>query len=124
MNEEEYSLSVNAYTFAIMTLMKTNELARLFEGSQNFKMLSNLLEKECLQSSQIAYQVVCTLWILSYHEFTHKYFEDYELALIEKVTKIMDFFSKEKIARIILMLYDNIKKVKACEEHLSDIDAL
>lgn len=36
----------------------------------------------------------------------------------------MDFFSKEKIARIMLMLFDNLKSVKQCEEHFSDIDAL
>ena len=64
------------------------------------------------------------LWILSYHEFAHKHFEDYTLALIEKVSKILDFFSWEKIARITLMLFDNVKEITVCQEHLSDIDAL
>jgi hypothetical protein len=50
------------------------------------------------------------LWILSYHEFAHKYFEDYTLAIIEKTSKVLDFFSWEKIARIMLMLFDNLKE--------------
>ena len=61
---------------------------------------------------------------MSYHEFTHKYFEDYTIAIIEKVSKILDFFSWEKIARIMLMLFDNLKEIPVCQEHLSDIDAL
>lgn len=64
------------------------------------------------------------LWILSYHDFTHKYFEDYTLAIIEKVSKILDYFSWEKIARIMLMLFNNLKEITVCQEHLSDIDAL
>lgn len=68
--------------------------------------------------------MVCILWILSYHEFTHKFFEDYTIAIIEKVSKILDFFSWEKIARIMLMLFDNLKENAVCQEHLSDIDAL
>jgi hypothetical protein len=54
------------------------------------------------------------LWILSYHDFTHKYFTDYTLAIIEKVSKILDYFSWEKIARITLMLFDNLKGVPDC----------
>lgn len=64
------------------------------------------------------------LWILSYHKFARQYFEDYTLALVEKVTKIMDFFTWEKIARIVLMLYDNLKEVEVCQDHFSDIDCL
>ena len=36
----------------------------------------------------------------------------------------MDYFSKEKIARIMLLLFDNLKGVKEVDDHLSDIDAL
>lgn len=36
----------------------------------------------------------------------------------------MDYHSKEKIARIMLMLFDNLKEITTCQEHLSDIDAL
>ena len=64
------------------------------------------------------------LWILSYHDFTHEFFEDYTLAIIEKVTKVMDYHSKEKIARIMLMLFDNLKDISDCQDHLSEIDAL
>ena len=64
------------------------------------------------------------LWILSYHDFSHKYFEDYRLAIIEKVSKTLDFFSWEKIARVMLLLFDNVKEIPVCQEHLSDIDAL
>lgn len=87
-------------------------------------MISDLLEGPCLEQPQIGYNVVVILWILSYHEFTHKYFEDYTIAIIEKVSKILDFFSWEKIARIMLMLFDNLKEIPVCQEHLSDIDAL
>ena len=51
-------------------------------------------------------------------------FEDYRLALMEKVAKILDFFNKEKIVRIILMLFDNIKQNEICLEQLSDINAV
>ena len=35
----------------------------------------------------------------------------------------MDYFSWEKIARVILLLIDNLKEIPGCQEHLSDIDA-
>jgi len=54
------------------------------------------------------------LWTLSYHKFALEYFEDYTHSLIEKVTKILDFFSWEKIARVILMLFDNLKDEAEC----------
>ena len=107
-----------------MTLLKTNQLAREFSTLHSFKIISDLLEGPCIENPQVGYNVVALLWILSSHEFTHKHFEDYTLAIIEKVSKIMDFFSWEKIARIMLMLFDNLKEVAACQEHLSDIDAL
>ena len=66
--------------------------------------------------------MIATLWILSYHDFSLQYFEDYTIAIIEKVSKILDFFSWEKIVRIMLMLFDNLKKHPVCQDHLSDID--
>ena len=51
-------------------------------------------------------------------------FEDNNLAIIEKASKLLDYHSKEKIIIIYLMLIDNLKDVKGgCEEHFSDIDA-
>lgn len=76
------------------------------------------------ESAQIAYQVVATLWILSYQEYSHEYFENYSNAIIEKVSTILDFFSWEKIVRIMLMFFDNLKENPICQEHLSDIDCL
>ena len=105
---------MNAYTFALMTILKTNDLAKEYSTKHSFAMISNLLDNECLNSYQVSYNVLCMLWILSYHTFTHQYFEDYTLNIIEKVTKVMDYHSKEKIARIMLMLFDNLKDIPDC----------
>jgi hypothetical protein len=121
---KNFSLSINAYTFALLTILKTNDLAKEFSTKQSFTMISYLLDSECLQSHQVSYNVLCMLWILSYHDFTHEYYEDYTMAIIEKVTKVMDYHSKEKIARIMLMLFDNLKDIPDCQDHLSEIDAL
>jgi len=119
------TLSHEAFTFAIMTILKTNELAKIFcENRASFDIISKYLEGPCLEKPQIGYNVMVILWILSYHEFAHQYFEDYTLAIIEKTSKVLDFFSWEKIARMMLMLYDNLKENPICQEHLSDIDAL
>ena len=64
------------------------------------------------------------LWILSFQPNAIKFFADFNHNLIEKVTKIMDYFSWEKIARCILQLYDNLKGVPEVQDHFSDIDAL
>ena len=50
--------------------------------------------------------------------------EDNRFNIIEKVSRILDYFNKEKIVRIILMLYDNVKTNELCLESLSDINAL
>jgi hypothetical protein len=60
---------------------------------------------------------------MSYNEFAHAFFEDDELLLIEKVAKILDYFKREKIVRIILLLLDNLKDIKGCQDYLSDVDA-
>lgn len=118
-------LSHQAYTFALMTILKTNELAKIFcENKSSFKIISDYLEGPSLSQPQIGYNVMVILWILSYHSFAHIYFEDYTLAIIEKTAKVLDFFSWEKIARMMLMLFDNLKENQICQEHLSDIDAL
>ena len=61
---------------------------------------------------------------MSYHEFSYELFEDYSSGVIEKVSKILDFFSWEKIVRIMLNLFGNLKHNAVCQEHLSDIDCL
>lgn len=50
--------------------------------------------------------MVCILWILTYHPFALKGFTDYNLMIVESVAKILDYFNKEKIVRIILMMFD------------------
>jgi hypothetical protein len=51
---------------------------------------------------------------MSYNEFAHAFFEDDELLLIEKATKVLDYFKREKIVRIILLMLDNLKDIKGC----------
>jgi V-type H+-transporting ATPase subunit H len=117
-------LSPHAQSFAIMTLVKTNQLAREFSNVLGFNILSKYLDGPCLQNAQIAYHVISALWILSFHEFAHSFFEDYTQGIIEKVSKVLDYFSWEKIVRIMLMLFENLKTNAVCQEHLSDIDCL
>jgi len=120
----ETYLSLNALSFALFVLMKTNHLAREFCNELGYKILLEFLENECLTNAQIAYNIVGCLWILSYHDKSHIFFEDYGRAVIEKVSKILDYFSWEKLVRIMLMLFDNLKENAVCQEHLSDIDCL
>jgi hypothetical protein len=120
----ENIITINALSFAILTMVKKNELAQKFCSPLGFKILNDFLEQACLENAQIAYNVVATLWILSYHEFSHKFIEDYTIGIIERTSKILDFFSWEKIVRILLMFFDNIKMNPVCQEHLSDIDCL
>jgi len=62
---------------------------------------------------------------MSYHEFTLKHFEDYSLYIIERAVKILDFFNKEKVVRIVLLLLDNLKTAsEGCHEIMSDIGVL
>lgn len=90
----------------MMYLLKSNELAKEFVDQNGFELLTNYLEDQCLSDHQIAYNVVCTLWIISNHKFAMKGFEDYRFMVLEKVAKILDYFNKEKNVRIILMLFD------------------
>lgn len=65
---------------------------------------------------------MCSLWILSYHHFSVKMFEDPNMDLIEKIQRILDYFTKEKIVRIILLLFDNLLSSQACLEIMSDLN--
>ena len=118
------TLNINAYTFALMYLLKTNELAKEFVDQGGFELFHRYLNNECLKSNQIAYNVINSLWIISYHPFSLKGFEDYRLEIIERVAKVLDYFSKEKIVRIILLLFDNLKNNEVCLELLADINAV
>ena len=117
-------LSLNALSFALVTMVKTNQLAREFSNVLGFQIMNEFLEGPCLDSPQIAYNIITALWILSYHDFSLKYFEDYSIGIVEKVSKILDQFSWEKIVRIMLMLFNNLKEHPVCQEHLTDIDCL
>ena len=45
------------------------------------------------------------LWIFSYHEWALEYFSNYDLSLVEHVAKVLDYYNKEKIVRIVAMLF-------------------
>jgi hypothetical protein len=104
---------MHAYTFALLYLLKTNELAREFTEQNGFDLFSKFLSYECIEDHQVAYNVIGALWIISYHDFALKGFEDYRLEIIEKVAKILDYFNKEKIVRIILLLFDVISSINS-----------
>ena len=74
--ESKTRLSTSAYTFALMYLLKTNELAQEFVRYGGFELFANYLEEHCLSDHQIAYNVVCALWIVSYHPFAIAEFEN------------------------------------------------
>jgi hypothetical protein len=40
---------MQAYTFSLMYLLKTNELANIFTRNSGFKVFSDLLERECTE---------------------------------------------------------------------------
>jgi len=77
-----------------------------------------------MNPGQVAYNVISTLWILSYHNFSLHHFADYQIGIIESVAKILDYFNQEKIVRIVCMLFNNLKTDERCLEHLSMINAL
>ena len=68
--------------------------------------------------------MICALWVISYHHFALTAFEDYQLNLLEKVCKVLDYFNKEKIVRIILLLLENLVRSEICLEIMSDINCL
>lgn len=123
--KKQLQMSKHAYTFALLYIVKTNELAREFERCGGFEIYSRLLETDCTEDHQVAYNVVCALWILSFHPFALKRFEDYDLDIIERTVKVLDYFNKEKIVRVVLLLLDNLKQAsEACHEALSDAGVL
>jgi hypothetical protein len=113
-----------AISFCMMYLLKHNELARIFSDHNGFQAISAMLIKAAVSDHQVAYNVICSLWILSYHEFTYKHFEDADLAIIERMIRILDYFNKEKIVRITLLIIDNLKMVENCHEILSDLNTI
>lgn len=117
-------ISANAYTFSIDNLVKINDLAREFVDLNGINKLIEMLDNQCLNDYQIAYNVLVALWILSYHDFALKYFESPDLDLIEKSLKILDFFNKEKVVRITLLLMENLTHRKQCLEIMSDLNGL
>lgn len=42
-------VSLHTYTFALMYLLKTNELAREFVDHNGFDLYSKVLDKECIE---------------------------------------------------------------------------
>lgn len=90
-----------------MYLVKKNELAQDFVNKQGFEKIRDMLiDPEIQQNGNFAYNLVATLWVLSFHEYTIPEFASYQLQIIEHVVKILDFFNKEKIVRIICRLFD------------------
>lgn len=119
-----FKLSHYAYSFAIMYLMKQNDLARKFIDSRGQETLQELLRDECQRDNMVAYNVICTFWILSTHSHALVWLRNYQNQVVENVTKILDFFNKEKIVRIVLMFLDGLKTDPDCLEQMSDINAL
>jgi len=118
-------LSKHAYTFCLMYLVKTNELARDFEHNGGFEIFSKMLDNDCTEDHQVAYNVISALWIISFHPFSMRRFEDYSLEIIERSVKVLDYFNKEKIVRVVLLLLDNLKSSsEGCHEIMSDIGVI
>lgn len=104
--ENRRQLHTICFTHCLMFLMKTNELALEFVNKRGFEIYVDLLKNECLSSGQVAYNTVCALWILSHHSFAIQGLTDFTLSIVELVTKVLDYFNKEKIVRAVLMLFD------------------
>jgi hypothetical protein len=86
--------------------------------------LVNYLDTNCISDYQVAYNVLNCMWIMSYHHYALPVFENFKLNAIEKVLKILDFFSKEKIVRIILLIFENLMRSDICLEIMSDIQSI
>lgn len=72
----------------------------------------------------MAYNLITLLWILSYQQELLPHFCDYESNIIETVAKVLDYYNKEKIVRITLMLFQSLMRDKECMDLLSMINAL
>jgi len=62
--------------------------------------------------------------VLSFNDFALTHFADYSLNIVELASKILDFYNKEKIVRIICRLFDRLKDDKECLDHLGMVNAL
>ena len=94
-------------TACILHLCKINELARIFvEERRGFNLIAALLKRECTKNDQLAYQVITLCWVLSFNHFALPHFADYSLGVIELVSKVLDFYNKEKIVRVVCRLFD------------------
>jgi len=51
------------------------------------------------------YYTILNLWILSFHENTHKFFTDIRLKLVEKIVTVVNRIAKEKILRVALGIF-------------------
>jgi hypothetical protein len=108
-------------------LVRNNLLARHFIEMQNgFDCLTKWLTGECRKPGrdQLAYNVLTILWVVSFHEYTLEIFADYDRNIIEHVAKILDFYNKEKIVRITMMLFESLMRDKECLDHLAMVNAL
>ena len=119
------TLSPHTYTHCLMYMLRINKLAQNFVSQRGFYILHKLLNSELIQQEpQIAYNVCCCFWILSYHKFALAHFQDFKLNVIEHIAKILDFYNKEKIVRMVCLIFKNLKDDEICLEHLSMINAL
>ena len=118
-------LSSHVVTHSLMYLLKINKIAEQFIQTRGFNYLQKvLISTECHQDPQIAYNVCCCFWILSYHKFALHGFQDFQLNVVEHIAKILDFSNKEKTVRMICLIFNNLKDDEICLEHLSMINAL
>ena len=115
------SLSVLAQSFVITYLVKINELASEFYDMNGIKILMRMLHDYGFEDQQLTYNVLISLWILSYHDYARKDFEDLDQMLIEKLLKVLDYFTKEKVVRAFLLLFDSLSSSKKCLEIMSDL---
>ena len=91
-----------------MYVVKTNELAAQFYSTNGLEKLVQMLTNECIGDHQVAYNVLCALWIMSYQEEARREFEDVNKSIIENSQKILNFFQKDKIIRIVLMIMESL----------------
>lgn len=59
-----------------MNIVKVNELAKEFYDLNGLQTLVKMLEDNCLHDYQLAYNVLVSLWILSFHDYARTNFED------------------------------------------------
>lgn len=102
-------MSCKCRSACLLLLVKNNLLARHFvENSKGFDVLSLWLSSRefCLNpipQDQLTYNTMAILWTVSVHDFTLPMFEKHEIVAL--VAKALDYYNKEKIVRIALMLF-------------------